>query len=129
MDERIRWGYSTDEKTESWEGSYLTREAAIDAAFADYPERDTMWIQEGRIPQGVEVAPDADDILETMGQTAYENWGEASAEDWPNAPDEAKEELTAFIVEWVQKHVDSPTGWTSEGEPEEVTRTAPVHTT
>jgi hypothetical protein len=48
---------------------------------------------------------DADNIIERMGERAYDEHGEF-ADDYPDVTDEAKAELTAFLVAWADKHCD-----------------------
>lgn len=50
------------------------------------PCRDTGWI-------------DADDLIEMIGERAYDEAGEA-AEDFPNVSKEAKQELADFLDRW-----------------------------
>lgn len=45
---------------------------------------------------------DADDLIEHLGDRAYDNHGEA-AEGWPDVPKEAKAEFDAFLAEWIAK--------------------------
>jgi hypothetical protein len=50
---------------------------------------------------------DADDIIERMGERAYDEHGEC-AEDFPDdVSKEAKDELTAFLVAWADKHCEA----------------------
>ncbi|MYM81138.1 hypothetical protein GTP44_04085 [Duganella sp. FT50W] len=53
---------------------------------------------------------DAEDIIETMGERAYDIAGEYG-EDYPNVSDEALQELSDFLVAWVSKHA-APTFYT-----------------
>jgi hypothetical protein len=48
---------------------------------------------------------DADDIIDRMGERAYDEHGEF-AEDFPDVTAEAKAELTAFLAAWADKHCD-----------------------
>ena len=46
---------------------------------------------------------DADDVIEMLGERAYDDVGEF-AEDWPDVPDEARQELDLLLSEWISKH-------------------------
>ena len=46
---------------------------------------------------------DADDIIEMIGERAYDFGGEY-AEDFPNVSQEATDELQSFIAGWISKH-------------------------
>jgi uncharacterized membrane protein YvbJ len=53
---------------------------------------------------------DVEDIIETMGERAYDIAGE-HGEDYPNVSDEAAQELTEFLATWIAKHA-APTFYT-----------------
>jgi hypothetical protein len=44
-----------------------------------------------------------DDVLEMMGERAYDECGE-SAENYPDVTKEAREELDALLMAWMEKH-------------------------
>jgi hypothetical protein len=46
---------------------------------------------------------DADDILESAGERAYDEGGEW-ADDWPDVTPEARTELDDFLTAWFRKH-------------------------
>lgn len=48
---------------------------------------------------------DAEDIIERMGERAYDEHGEF-ADDFPDVSKEAKDELTAFLIAWADKHCE-----------------------
>lgn len=57
-----------------------------------------------------EVAPiptkhlcDADDVIDLMGERAYDEVGEY-ADGYPDVPSEAKAELDALLAGWIEKH-------------------------
>lgn len=52
----------------------------------------------------------ADDIIETMGERAYDLAGEYG-EDYPSVSAEAKQELDDFLAAWISKHA-APTFYT-----------------
>jgi hypothetical protein len=54
-----------------------------------------------------------DDVLEPMGERAYEIVGE-HAEDYPEVSQEAKGELLALLLGWARKHA-MPNFWTVRG--------------
>lgn len=50
---------------------------------------------------------DADNIIERMNERAYDEHGEC-AEDFPDdVTKEAKDELTAFLIAWADKHCEA----------------------
>lgn len=53
---------------------------------------------------------DVEDIIETMGERAYDIAGE-HAEDYPDVSEAAEQELTDFLAAWIAKHV-APTFYT-----------------
>lgn len=53
---------------------------------------------------------DVDDIIETMGERAYDIAGEYG-EDYPSVSKEAKQELSDFLAAWIAKHA-APTFYT-----------------
>lgn len=62
-------------------------------------------------------------VLEDMGERLYEEVGEI-ADDYPAATPEAKEELKAFLLEWVEKHANPNQYWRVVGKPREKRVTA-----
>lgn len=64
---------------------------------------------------GVAVSPStdfvrADDVIEMIGERAYDIAGE-HADDFPGVTDGAKNELACFLAAWQEKHC-APTFWT-----------------
>jgi hypothetical protein len=53
---------------------------------------------------------DANDVIETMGERAYDIAGEY-AEDYPNVSEEARQELDQLLEDWMNKHA-APTFFT-----------------
>jgi hypothetical protein len=97
------WGYSDSDYAERWNGAGATREDAIAEGREAYPGKG-FWIAEGTTPEPGFFFPDADDLIETAGERAADEIGEAS-EDWPpNVPKDALAELSVFIVAWANKH-------------------------
>lgn len=64
-----------------------------------------------------------DQILENMGDQLYEDVGEV-ADDYPAASDEAKAELRALLIAWVEKHANPDQYWVVVGKPREKRVTA-----
>ena len=62
----------------------------------------TVWKGE-KFPINTAGYVDASDIIEMLGERAYDDVGEF-AEDWPDVPDEARQELDALLSEWISKH-------------------------
>ncbi|MYM34877.1 hypothetical protein GTP38_11055 [Duganella sp. FT94W] len=52
----------------------------------------------------------AEDIIETMGERAYDIAGE-HADDYPDVSEAAEQELTEFLAAWIAKHA-APTFYT-----------------
>lgn len=119
----IRWGYASSKDAEGWTGCYLTREEAIEDGRSDYSyltehgrQYDGFWIHSGHLLSVETVLPDVDDLLERMGETAYDEAGEV-AEDYPDVTNEARIELEGLLRGWVEKHA-LPTFWVADGEAE-----------
>lgn len=53
---------------------------------------------------------DADDIIEMLGERAWDNFGEA-AEDFPDVSTEAKAELNMLLQQWIDKHCRASFYW------------------
>lgn len=62
----------------------------------------TVWKGE-KFPINTTGYVDAGDVIEMLGERAYDDVGEF-AEDWPDVPDEARQELDALLSEWISKH-------------------------
>lgn len=62
----------------------------------------TVWKGE-KFPINTAGYIDAGDVIEMLGERAYDDVGEF-AEDWPDVPDEAHQELDALLSEWISKH-------------------------
>lgn len=56
-----------------------------------------------KVPQDPSSWFDADDLVEELGNHAYDTCGEC-AEDWPDVTREAKAEFDAFLAAWIEKH-------------------------
>lgn len=67
-----------------------------------------VWFGEAEKPNPVKYF-DADDLLEEVGNRAYDDGGE-HAEDYPDVSDEAKAELGQFLSDWLTKHCQ-PSFW------------------
>lgn len=53
---------------------------------------------------------DADDVVEMIGERAYDNFGE-SAEDFPGVSLEAKQELNLLLSQWIVKNCQASFYW------------------
>ena len=62
----------------------------------------TVWRGE-KSPINITGYIDAGDIIEMLGERAYDDVGEF-AEDWPDVPDAARQELEELLSTWVSKH-------------------------
>ena len=100
------WGYSVD--GESYQCPYESREEAI-AEAKECCEGD-FFVAQGVQPLPSTFMPDADEILESMGERAADSESGEWAEDWPPVPSkEAKQELETFLKTWADKHC--PVTW------------------
>ncbi|UXV17554.1 hypothetical protein N4P55_16815 [Pseudomonas fluorescens] len=62
----------------------------------------TVWKGE-KFPVNIAGYVDVGDVIEMLGERAYDDVGEF-AEDWPDVPDEARQELDALLSAWISKH-------------------------
>lgn len=62
----------------------------------------TVW-KGDKIPVDITGYVDAGDIIEMLGERAYDDVGEV-AEEWPDVSAEARKELDALLGAWVSKH-------------------------
>jgi hypothetical protein len=124
------WGYSHSENVDLVSGKCFSREAAIIEAANELELEDgeVFFLWSGVEPSPARFVPDADDVIEQMGERAYEEIGEA-AEDFPEATDEAKNELRDLLGAWAVKHFTPCRFWECTGLPEKLTWTAPGATT
>lgn len=63
---------------------------------------DKVW-RGDKFPVDITGYVDASDIIEMLGERAYDDVGEV-AEDWPDVSAEARLELDALLGAWVSKH-------------------------
>ena len=104
------WYWSTNE--ERWGcGPFESREDAIKNALDDHVDK--FYTGKQVALSGKDFPIDADDILEQVGERAYELGGEAS-EGWPAAGeadrDELSKKLTEVLTAWIDEH-DAPSFW------------------
>lgn len=123
-----RWGYADSRDAESWSGVCLTREQAIAKgrehySFLNGRGYDGFWIHSGHLVPLEAVMPDVDDIIETMGERAYDEAGEV-AEEYPDVTAEAKAELEELLRGWCEKYA-RPTFWVADGVAEFISGEAP----
>lgn len=112
----IRWGYARSRDAESWRGCCLTKQEAILEGLANFANDEPFWVHSGHLVPLDAVMPDADDLLETMGERAYDEAGEV-AEEYPDVTNEAKVELDGLIRGWCEKYA-RPNFWVADGEAE-----------
>ena len=70
---------------------------------------DTVWVGEAVKPEPAQLI-DADDIMTTMGERAYDIAGD-HADDYPDVSKDAEQELNTLLAAWIGKHA-SPSFWT-----------------
>lgn len=109
----MAYAYSTDEE-HFYSAAGDTREDALEEGIDsnDLEPGRTIWTGEIDREQAATFAPDADDLIDTMMNRAYEDSGEW-AEDWlMTVTPEQKAELTtsikSIVNEWADKHGHQP---------------------
>ena len=119
------WGYAWERDPEGWMGACATREEAIEEAMAEMQQPPVVpaslcevWIVRGTPREARAYMPDAERVLEWMGEHAYDD-GATEDEGWPEVSDEAKAELGRLLVEWADRHCPEAL-WYAEGKPERV---------
>ncbi|PTT89986.1 hypothetical protein DBR45_56895 [Pseudomonas sp. HMWF031] len=65
----------------------------------------TVWKGE-KFPVNITGYVDAGDVIEMLGERAYDDVGEV-AEDWPDVSADARQELDAVLAAWVSKHCNA----------------------
>lgn len=118
-----RWGYASSKDAEAWTGACRTRDEAIKEGSSHFSfllefggRYDGFWIHSGHLVTLEMVLPDVDDIIERMGEQAYDEAGEC-AEEYPDVTNEARIELEGLIRGWCEKYA-TPTFWVADGEAE-----------
>lgn len=98
------WGHATTDRPERWIGAFATAAEAIADGRRTHGGA-TFWICFGTIPDVSTLIPDADEIIERMGERAYDQAREA-AEEWPDIGREsaARAELDAFLLDWAKRY-------------------------
>lgn len=113
----VVWGYGDSDEAERYYGHTLTREDAIAEGRAHYGKTVGFWVIQGHSHSPSEFTPDADWLLEEIGQRASDTVGEA-AEEWPDGvTPEQKKELQELLDNWVNKNLECRF-WTAEGQAE-----------
>jgi len=90
---------------------YRTLGDLIDSHDLDLKPGDTVWLADAVRPE-LSRFIDADDVMTTMGERAYDIAGE-HAEGYPDVTKDAERELEALLAGWISKHC-APTFWTVE---------------
>jgi hypothetical protein len=110
------WGYGDSDQAERYFGHLATREDAIVEGRAHYGGDVGFWVIRGHSNSPSEFTPDADWLLEEIGQRANDTVGDA-AEDWPDATPEQKKDLQKLLDDWVNKNLECRF-WTADGQAE-----------
>jgi hypothetical protein len=113
------WGYADSPRAERWEGSYATREEAIEAGRGECQPDDPLYVHRGRSPDPANFLPTAEWIASDMGARASDEHDSELVGDWPDVNPEALAELDAILDAWAKKHAPC-TFWEAEGEAEKV---------
>lgn len=94
------WAYSQNE--EAYHFDAATKEEAIRLGTSDF-DGEPFWVCSFRRPKASEFVPDADSIIDTMMEHAYDEVGDF-ADDFPGVSKEAEAELEALLQSWADKH-------------------------
>lgn len=113
------WGYSSNERPESWDGSCKTREEAITEGRANFGDTETFWITSG---EWCDVADffEADDAIERAQELAHDNACEDAEID---VREGGKEALGALLTGWANRYAVLR-AWTQTGDAEKIEPTA-----
>jgi hypothetical protein len=117
------WGYSSSESPDVWDGSCVSREAAIQEGRLDLGEDEAFWIIEG---QWLEVGDffDADDVIEAAETQVYDNAHEGAELDIREG---GKDALNALLTAWAEKYAVLRS-WTAVGDAQEIAPIQSVET-
>lgn len=103
----IAW--SSDEESFNLDNKW----EAIEDIARDYDRKELLgrvvWYGQTTKPD-VSTLVDADEVIEMLGERAYDNHGEW-AWDFPNVSDKAKKLLDNYLQKWIKKHTEV-TFWT-----------------
>jgi hypothetical protein len=109
-DVKMVYCYGTNEEVfHADTGREVTREVAIAEAIDELGLKpgDALYLGTRVNLRGEEFTLDGDDLCEQMAERIYDSAGE-SADDWPNATKEQRQELTEtvrkVVGEWLDKH-------------------------
>jgi sorbitol-specific phosphotransferase system component IIA len=107
-EDQVKEAWSQDEEFYN----YSSLHELVDSHRDDLEVGQTVWVGDAVRPDTA-MFFDADDLLDRLGEVAYDNHGEC-AEDWPGkVSDEAKKEFDDFLAAWIAKHCP-PTFWSVE---------------
>lgn len=105
---KTQWAFSWDE--ELYDGTYDSKQEAIDEAFAQDPTAESVWVVIAVKPKPEEYF-DADLVIEHI--KCQDDFGTEWAEGWPDETKEQLQELTDSLQkvfsEWMDKHSLRPT--------------------
>jgi len=117
MTDATRWGHSTSHEPETWSGSFKTREEAIADGKDLYGE--SFYVKSGCVIDAYQAMPKADELMDRMGEYAYDNW--VVPDGFPDVSAEAQNELNALLRAWCDKHLGDVEHWMCDGtKPERV---------
>jgi hypothetical protein len=108
------WGYAASEDAERWSGSCSSEEQAIAEGRAEYGLYVHFVVRSGVRYAARRFMPDAADILSLAGDSASDEAGEA-AEDFPDASEEAKNELELLLDNWADRRLGVTQFWVADG--------------
>ena len=122
QEEGLVYGWSAH-SDEGFVGAFPSQAEALADAYEYVGKSEDIYVQAGRYEEVTKLAPDhralAENVTDILSENAFEDCGEL-AEDWPDASDEAKEELATdlqtVIHAWMKKHLKMP-AWEPVGEP------------
>ena len=108
---RERWGYAAEERTRYWEGSFKTREEAIEAGRGEYGSKDDFGVARGTLIDLGDHLPAPWQIVDLI----YEDAGDVSGDQ--TVTPEAEAELQDLLEAWAAKHLHTET-WQATGDAE-----------
>ena len=113
------WGYAEHEDAERWYGSCATKEAAIAEGRAEYGRHVHFVVRPGTRYAARRFMPDAEDLIEMMGDRASDEAGDA-AEEFPDVGEYARKDFEAVLDAWADKHLGVCLFWVADGPVEDV---------
>lgn len=103
----VRWASSED--CENWHADNLGELLDELAGDEKVQAGRIVYVGDVRHLDKLRFLPSADEVIERIGEYAYDNGGGEHAEDWPEVSKEGKAALEAALHEWAKTHLPEPT--------------------